>query len=370
MHTGGLSGYEVFMDELKALGWSDWFAEASIAEGADAGAVARVTAELRGEYRLRTAAGEVPAQLAPRLRKGAADRLDRPMVGDWVVIEPANGGAEVTIHGILPRRTLLARRGAGGGGEVQPIAANVDLVFIVMGLDGNYNPRRLERYLVAARESGAEPVVILSKADLCPVAVERVAEAETLSPGVRVVPVNSLAGQGVALVREVLAPGLTACFVGSSGVGKSTLVNRLAGEEVMATGAVRERDAKGRHTTTHRQMILLPCGAIVIDTPGMREFGLWQAGEGLDASFPEIAELARRCRFHNCSHAHEPGCAVRDALADGEIDPGRYVSYLKLRKEDEVAAARDDVMARQEQKGKERRMAREIRAVLRKKGKK
>jgi len=358
------------MDELKTLGWSDWFAEVATAEGVDVGTVARVTAELRGEYRLRTAAGEVPAQLSPRLRKGSADRLDRPMVGDWVVTEPANGGAEVTIRAILPRRTLLARRGAGGGGEVQPIAANVDLVFIVMGLDGNYNPRRLERYLVAARESGAEPVVILSKADLCPDAAERVAEAEALASGVRVVPVSSLAGEGVALVRDVLEPGATACFVGSSGVGKSTLVNRLAGEEVMATGAVRERDAKGRHTTTHRQMILLPCGAIVIDTPGMREFGLWQAGEGLDASFPEIAELARGCRFHNCSHVHEPGCAVREALAGGGIDPGRYGSYLKLKKEDEVAAARDDAVARQERKGKERRMARGIRAVLRKKGKK
>ncbi|CAG0928994.1 ribosome biogenesis GTPase / thiamine phosphate phosphatase [Rhodocyclaceae bacterium] len=358
------------MDGLKVLGWSDWFAAAAVEGAVGAGTLARVTAELRGEYRLRTAGGEFPAQLAPRLRKGAADRLDRPMVGDWVVVEPVSGGAEVTIHDIMPRKTLLARRGAGGGGEVQPIAANVDLVFIVMGLDGNYNPRRLERYLVAARESGAEPVVILSKADLCPDTAERVAEAEVLAHGARVVPVSSLAGEGVAVVREVLAPGVTACFVGSSGVGKSTLVNRLAGEEVMATGAVRERDAKGRHTTTHRQMILLPCGAIVIDTPGMREFGLWQAGEGLAASFPEIAELARRCRFHDCSHAHEPGCAVRDALAVGEIDQGRYASYLKLRKEDDEAAARDDVVARQERKGKERRIAKGLRVVLRKKGKK
>lgn len=358
------------MDELKALGWSDWFVEGFAGGTGDAGTVARVTAELRGEYRLRGVGGEFPAQLAPRLRKGAADRLDRPMVGDWVLVEPGTSSAEVTIHDILTRRTLLARRGAGGGGEVQPIAANVDLVFIVMGLDGNYNPRRLERFLVAARESGAEPMVILSKSDLCADTAARVAEAETLSHGVRVVPVNSLDGDGVAVVREALSPGVTACFVGSSGVGKSTLVNLLAGADVMATGAVRERDAKGRHTTTHRQMLFLPCGAIVIDTPGMREFGLWQAGEGLDASFPEIAQLAQQCRFHDCSHAHEPGCAVRDALAAGEVDQGRYASYLKLRKEDDEGAVRDEVAVRQERKGKKRRIAMDLRVVLRKKGKK
>ncbi|RNC69329.1 MAG: ribosome small subunit-dependent GTPase A [Desulfuromonadales bacterium] len=358
------------MNELKEWGWSHWFAEAAAGELPGHGAVARVTAELRGEYRVRSAGGDATALLTPRLRKEALDRLDRPAVGDWVAIEPVEGGGEVMVVGILPRRTLLVRRGAGRAGEVQPIAANVDLVFIVMGLDGNYNPRRLERFLAGVRESGAEPVVILSKCDLCPDITPLLQEAVALAQDGRVLAVSSLEDEGVAAVRGLLAPGVTACFVGSSGVGKSTLVNRLAGGEVMATGAVRERDAKGRHTTTHRQMILLPGGGIVIDTPGMREFGLWQAGEGIDAAFPDIAGLAVGCRFHDCSHAHEPGCAVRAALASGEIDPARYASYLKLRKEEEDAVPRDAAAFQQERRAKQRRIAKELKVVLRKKGKK
>lgn len=358
------------MELLEKMGWDDWFA-AHAGASSDAGRPGRVVAELRGEYRVRTADGEVAAILTGRaMRETAGDRLERPVVGDWVIVEPVAGDSTVLVRAVLPRRTILARRESGRGAEVQPVAANVDIVFIVAGLDGALNLRRLERFLAAARESGAEPVVLLTKSDLAGDPAAPAEEAATVAPGIRVMTVSSLDGAGVDDVGALLAPGVTACFIGPSGVGKSSLVNRLAGDPVMATGAVRERDAKGRHTTTHRQLILLPGGGIVIDTPGMREFGLWQVDEGIDAAFPEIAKLAAGCRFHDCSHRHEPGCAVRTALAGGGLDPGRYGSYLKLRLEEETMATLADAEGRRERKKGERRMAKGLRTVLRTKGKK
>lgn len=358
------------MEVLRTMGWDDWFA-AHAGASFDAGRPGRVVSEQRGEYRVRTADGEVSAILTGRvMRETAGDRLERPVVGDWVIVESVAGDSATVVRAVLPRRTILARRESGRPSEAQPVAANVDIVFIVVGLDGIVNLRRLERFLAAARESGAEPVILLTKSDMAGDPAASAGEASSVAPGVRVLSVSSLDGEGVEDVRALLTPGVTACFIGPSGVGKSTLVNRLAGGLVMATGAVRERDAKGRHTTTHRQLILLPGGGIVIDTPGMREFGLWQADEGIDAAFPEIAELSAGCRFHDCSHRHEPGCAVRTALADGGLDPGRYGSYLKLRLEEETMATLADAEGRRERKKGERRMAKGLRAVLRKKGKK
>ncbi len=299
---------------------------------ADGCVLGRVAVSIRDEYRVLTEAGEWRAEPTGALLYGAASQADLPVVGDWVALR-AIGGGEAVVQAVLPRRTKFSRRAAGTREDEQALAANVDTALLVTGLDGDFNPRRIERYLTLAIEAGAEPVVVLSKADLCADLAGAVREATRIARGRRVAAISSLSDEGVAALGGVIAPRRTFVLLGSSGAGKSTLLNRLAGEERLRTGTVRESDSRGRHTTTHRELIVLASGAILIDTPGMRELQLWAGREALDETFDEIAELATRCRFGDCSHRVEGGCAVRQALEAGELDPARWENYRKLQGE-------------------------------------
>jgi ribosome biogenesis GTPase / thiamine phosphate phosphatase len=299
---------------------------------------ARVCFAAHEQYRVLIDLEECDAEPTGRLRYSEL----LPAVGDWVMVRRIDAGLAL-IESVLPRRTQFSRRAAGDAVAEQVMAANVDFAIIVCGLDGNFNLRRLERYLVLARESGAEPVVVLNKADLCGDVAARIAEAESVTGGVPVLALSALAG--ASAVAE-LSRGRTVVFLGSSGVGKSTIVNALLGEARQATAEVRAADSKGRHTTTNRMLLPLPDGGAIIDTPGMRELQLWAGGESLDEVFVEIAAIAEGCRFGDCTHTSEPGCAVRAALDNGELEPARWQSYAKLQRELEHHRIETDVQAR------------------------
>jgi ribosome biogenesis GTPase / thiamine phosphate phosphatase len=319
---------------LATLGWDDGW-EASFAEHRPGGlAPARVSAPHRGgAYDLLTEGGEVRARLPGRTRRSASTS-DVPVVGDWVALDLA--GDAPTIEAVLPRRTKISRRAAHDPGadvaREQVVAANVDVVFVTASLADEPSPRLLERYLTLAWESGARPAILLLKADL-EEDPERVAdELGEVAGEVPIAVVSTRAGLGLDRVRSLLGPGTTGALVGPSGVGKSTLVNALVGEDILDTGEVAE-DGSGRHTTTRRQLVLLPGGGIVVDNPGIRELHLWLADDGLDEAFADIVELASRCRFADCRHETEPGCAIQAALADGGLSPERWANYRELQRE-------------------------------------
>jgi ribosome biogenesis GTPase / thiamine phosphate phosphatase len=318
---------------LSDLGWAEEY-RIDFEPHAAAGLLpARVAAQHRGAYVLLSELGELRAEPAGRLAHLAAGAADLPAVGDWVAVAPRPAEGAATIHHVLPRRTSFSRKTAWQATEEQVLAANVDTVFLVMSLNEDFNLRRLERYLTTAWESGAQPVVLLTKIDLCPEWELRALEVEAIALGVPVHAVSALTGDGIEAVRSYLSPGHTVALLGSSGVGKSTLVNTLAGEELLATAPVREDDGEGRHTTRHRQLVPLPDGGLVLDTPGLRELQLWEASGGLSESFADVEELAARCRFSDCAHGTEPGCAVQAALEDGSLPHDRWASYRKLERE-------------------------------------
>lgn len=305
-------------------------------------AMTRVCAVHRERYAIRTGAGEEGyARLKAAAYRDAGAR-DYPTVGDFVRCLPSPLG-DAWITGTMPRRSLFARHLPGKTIGEQAIAANFDEVFILASLNRDFNIRRIERYVSIAWQSGATPVVVLTKLDLAPDTSGMVAQVQEAAPGVGVHAVSALTGEGMDALQGRLRPGMTVVLLGSSGVGKSSLVNALAGETVMDTGAVRADDARGRHTTTHRQLLVLPSGAEVIDTPGMRELGLWDAEEGVEAAFSDIDALAAGCRFSDCAHGAEPGCAVKAAIAEGRLEEGRLRSYHRLRRE---AARRKGLAAR------------------------
>ncbi|NPV69518.1 MAG: ribosome small subunit-dependent GTPase A [Firmicutes bacterium] len=321
---------------LQDIGWDSGL-ESQFSEYAVPGYTpGRISAEFRDSYLLLSEAGEVRALLSGRFRHLADSGTDLPVTGDWVAFTRESGAGPAMIHAVLPRRSKFSRKQPGPGhtGE-QVIAANIDAVFIVMALDRDFNVRRLERYLVLIWESGASPVVVLSKADLCDVATltARTAAVESIAPGVPVHVVSNITGDGLSGLGVHLAPGRTVALLGSSGAGKSTLANRLLGANVQATGEVRKDDSRGRHTTSYSRLIRLPSGALLVDSPGLRELQLWASDDGLDDAFEDVATLARGCRFSDCRHESEPGCAVKQAVEAGTLDPGRYESYLRLRRE-------------------------------------
>jgi len=357
---------------MKSLGYTDTVASHARPFLEQGFSIARVIEENRGSYRIKTATHEMPAEISGKLRFTAESREDLPAVGDWVAVSTFDDNTRAVIHAVLPRKTLIARKAAGERTEKQIIAANVDIIFIVQGLDHNFNPRRLERYLVVAHESGATPVVLLSKADLlAPQELQvRKQEAAAVSAGAQVIAYSAETGEGLDDIRRLITEGITVCLIGSSGVGKSTLINTLAGEELLETGSVREDDSRGRHTTVRRQMVFLPGGGILIDTPGMRELGLWHAESSLDVTFPEIAELAEGCKFSDCTHTHEPECAVRAAAEQGVLDARRFASYIKLRKEAERMNERTTVAGMLERKRKDKILSRAVKQVVKMKQKK
>ena len=332
---------------LEALGWDDRF-EAELRAHGDRGLrPARVAVAHNAFYQLGTADGEVMAELAGRLRHRAAGDA-RPVVGDWVAVRPgANRSA--TIEAVLPRRHCFSRKAAGEPTRRQLVAANIDTVLLVSGLDGDFNLRRIERYLVAIRNSGAAPVLVLNKADVCPDPETRRAAAAALAPEAPLHVVEALRPGGAEPLRPHLPPGRTGALIGSSGTGKSTLINRLLGRERQRTAAVRRRDGRGRHTTTQRELIRLPDGGLIIDTPGMRELQLWEDTDALEDAFDDIRALAAGCRFRDCGHEGEPRCAVRQAVETGRLGPARLDSYRRLRREREAARQRRDELARLEE---------------------
>jgi ribosome biogenesis GTPase len=346
---------------VKAYGWSETLQQQFQIHAACGFVPGRVIVQQRGLYVLATDAGDVAARLSGRFAYGAEAGM-YPVAGDWVAAAVRPGETTATIQHVLPRHSAFVRKAAGSGCTAQVVAANVDVAFVVASLNSDLNARRLERYLSTAWDSGAAPVVVLTKADLCDDHASRVAEIGKIALGVPVHVVSVITGQGLAAVSNSIAVGQTAALLGSSGVGKSSLVNGLAGTTLMATQAIREDDARGRHTTTHRQLILLSNGRLVLDTPGMRELGLWDIGAGVATTFADIEALAPLCRFTDCAHGSEPGCAVQAAIAGGSLDPGRLRSYAKLQRELARGVRKDNSTVLAAARRMEKRRPREYRA--------
>jgi ribosome biogenesis GTPase / thiamine phosphate phosphatase len=356
---------------LVELGWNDTLAEQfgpwAAKEHVEPG---RVAIEFNFNYRVYVDGDEIEAVAAGRLKHRAASRSEMPAVGDWVAVKKRRDEDRGSIQAILPRHSKFSRKVAGNVTDEQVVAANVDVVFLVMALDNDFSLRRLERYMLLARESGASPVILLTKPDVADDVPARVAEVEGMAGGLPIHVLSPKFSQGIEQVSAYLVAGRTGALLGSSGVGKSTIINRLVGSDLQKTREVRESDSRGRHTTTHRELVKLPGGGLLIDTPGMRELQLWDVGEAVRETFDDIEALAAHCHFTDCRHRDEPRCAVKAAVAEGRIPVARLESYLKLQGELAHLATQQDERARLEEKRQSKVMGRALRARLREKGRK
>jgi ribosome biogenesis GTPase len=356
------------MRTLADLGFSAFF-EAQLDAERDAGLVpARIVEDLGVAWRAWVADGtELVVRTPGRLRRRDTEQGTRPVVGDFVLLRPASQGGSATVQRLLERRTRLARRAAGERVAEQLLVANVDVAFLAQSLNRDLNPRRLERYLVLARDGGVTPVVLLTKADLCEEPAPILREIAAVAGEAPVLVTSARTEGGLAPLLPWLQPGSTVAVLGSSGVGKSTLINALLGEERHRTAEIREADDRGRHTTTTRNIVRLQNGTLVVDTPGMRELGLVESEESLQAIFDDLAALAVACRFGDCSHENEPGCAVTAAVAKGKLDPARLESWRKLRREREHVEIEQDLAKKSVQERKWRSLHKEMRSFYRKK---
>jgi ribosome biogenesis GTPase len=324
------------MMELRDLGFDQWF-QAQVSDWRQEGqGIARISAVDRGSYLIRNELGEIPAELAGKFYFQVESPVDLPCVGDWVTVRYHNDDTAAIIHGAFPRRTFLRRKSAGEKVDIQMIAANIDIAFIVQSCHFDFNVRRMDRYLVMAADGGVEPMVILTKTDLITEEEleQKLAAIRLTGITAGVLALSNITGLGFDEFQQVLVPGRTYCLLGSSGVGKTTIINRLIGQDAFDTKAV-SGTGEGIHTTARRQLVVLNQGSMLIDTPGMRELGLLGASEGINQGFEDIVELSANCRYANCSHTREPDCAVLAAVTSGELSEDRYSSYLKLKKESE-----------------------------------
>lgn len=353
---------DVAQQRLAWLGWTESRAAEFAPMAADGFVPGRVSLEHNHVFRVMTADGEVLAESAGRMKHDADGRTHLPVVGDWVAVRLDARGGRSQIRHVLKRATSFSRKVAGRTTEQQVLAANIDTVFVVYGLGDGVNVRGIERYLVVARQSGAAPVVVLNKADLSSRLAEDEREARMVTGDVPVVAVSTITGEGLPQLEAFLRAGRTIALLGPSGAGKSTIVNRLVGADVLRTGAVRDWDARGRHTSVHRQLVGRAAGGLVIDTPGLRELQLWDATDMSD-TFADIADFGGACRFRDCRHDREPGCAVKAAVDAGAIDPGRYAGFLKLQREQEDMERKKEARAQDPSKRSVKIQQRALRAM-------
>ncbi len=348
------------MPSLASYGWNPLFAERFVSKFGTAHKPGRVIVQ-QSAYGVMTEEGSLQCSLAGRLKYFAGGAEDLPAIGDWVAVDAAPGDRTGRIIDVLPRSTQFVRKVPGARTVAQVLAANIDLVFLVSGLDGEFNPARIERYLVIARESGAEPIIVLNKTDLCADIEPALLLAAEAAPGTRLIPMSAKTGDGFNELAACLHEGVTGALLGSSGVGKSSIINLFFGSERMKVTDVRYADSKGRHTTKHRELVLLPTGGMLIDSPGMRELQLWGDGTGIQDAFDDIAELSVNCKFRDCRHDTEPGCAVIAAVENGTLDASRLESFHKLQRELLHLESKHDVRARIEAK----RAAKKLSAAVR-----
>ena len=350
---------------LNDIGWDPFF-QKNFQELKGPGSVpARIISEFKDAFQVYSEYGELTATVSGKMRYHAETEEQYPAVGDWVVIQPLIDEQRAVIHAILPRKSKFSRKAAGDRTEEQIISANIDTVFIVSGMDGgrSLNLHRIERYLTLAWSSGATPVIVLNKVDLCSDIDTPVHEVESIAPGISILPVSARENTGLDKLEVYLGRGKTVAFLGSSGVGKSALINALLGADKQKTGEVREDDRMGRHTTTRREIIILPGGGLVIDTPGMREIQMWAGEADLQATFHDIEILARQCRFGDCSHGSESGCAVTAAINRGDLDPARLENFRKLQREINYLAYREENSTRLYEKLRWKKVAKQIKEL-------